>query len=328
MGFYTMKDYENILFDTIKIKLPANVLSVISELSAVFVETSNSNQSVNGNSKSDFNSGSGTNYNRNHSRKMPNHYKKDSGNNSGESWEKMRAFKATKIEKSEGGINDIRIALNKISKTNYTVQKDLILTHILELKTQNTESFDEIIHRVGMNIFTIVSTNHFYSELYATLYKELITEYSIFYDILNGFIEKYTDTVKQITYVDPNVDYDRHCEYNKSNDSRKSFTLFIVNLMKNGVLEKPRILHLIDELQRILFSYVDMPGRINEVEEIVENVFLFITKSYKTQEHAEWKDILSNVETFSKFKLKEKTSISSRALFKTMDILDAITKAK
>ena len=60
--------------------------------------------------------------------------------------------------------------------------------------------------------------------------------------------------------------------------------------------------------------------------EIMENIFLLITKSYTKSEETEWSPILENVQKFSKFKVKEKVSISSRSLFKSMDILDVIAK--
>ena len=344
MGFYNLKDYENIIFDTIKIKLPTNILSIISELNTMFYESSTTT-STPVSKPSIHNGDSGL---RNRQRKYTNNYNKQSQPNMNESWEKMKIFKATKIEKSNGVdkvINDIRIALNKISKSNYTIQKELIFEHIRELSTMcdkhndndddsetqtsnvdNASNFDVSLHRVGVSIFNIVSTNHFYSELYSTLYKELIEKYNIFYEILQTFIVNYMDSIKEIKFVDPNVDYDKHCEYNKMNDSRKALAHFIVNSMKNEILPKSFVINLIYELQTILFEYIDIPERMYEVEEIMENIFLLITKSYTKSEETEWSPILENVQKFSKFKVKEKVSISSRSLFKSMDILDVIAK--
>ena len=87
------------------------------------------------------------------------------------SWENIRSFKITKIDKKEGTdkiMNDIRICLNKMSNKNYDTQK----TSIFELlSSMDSESEKE---KVAITIFDIASTNKFYSEMYAKIYKELI----------------------------------------------------------------------------------------------------------------------------------------------------------
>ncbi len=241
-------------------------------------------------------------------------------------WEGAGSFKPTQIKSKEGiekNIDEFRILLNKISSKNYETQKESIISKMEAiLSLDSTEDPQKI---AGI-IFDIASTNKFYSELYADLYVELIGKFSIFSELLDGFIQKYTDTLYKIHYVDHNVDYDGFCNYTKTNDLRKAMASFIINLMKKGVLEKQHIQSLITDIQKLLSKYMAEDDRTNEVDEIIENMFLFITMSKKELENGEeWgNNILPFVRTISKMKSKEQKSLSSRAIFKCMDILDKL----
>jgi hypothetical protein len=252
--------------------------------------------------------------------------------NPDKTWEKVKPFKTTVIDKKEGidkRINEIRICLNKISNKNYDVQKESIIQSMEGIQSDmDDDEEEELIKtaqlKVATAIFDIASTNKFYSALYAILYKELNDRFSIFREILGGFIEDYLKNIQSIEYVDSNTDYDKYCLNNKENDKRKAMSVFIVNLMKNGILEKERVLHIIKQVQEMVLKYIETPGKLNEVEEITENIFLFITTAkddFDYTKDGEWKTLLENVKKCSKMKSKEHASLSSRAVFKYMDIL-------
>jgi hypothetical protein len=245
-------------------------------------------------------------------------------------WDNVRVpvFVPTKIETKEGiekQINDFRVLLNKISSKNYETQRDLIFNKINEIVSGNEEAD---LEKIASTIFDIASANKFYSDLYADLYVELINKYEIFDDLLNGLLEKYYDSLKNIHYVDHNVDYDGFCNYTKTNDLRKAMASFIVNLMKKGAVEKEKVLTLILSIQKLLREYIDSDNRSNEVDEIIENLFLLLTQSYSTMNKEEkWlSNILPQINELSKLKSKDCKSLSSRAVFKCMDILDNLKK--
>jgi hypothetical protein len=72
---------------------------------------------------------------------------------------------------------------------------------------------------------------------------------------------------------------------------------------------------------------MDEVNKINEIEEITENLFIMITSS-KTECCSEdkWNTIAENIKVCSQLKVKEKKSLSSRAVFKYMDIYDCLKK--
>lgn len=250
-------------------------------------------------------------------------------------WENVRtpAFMPTKIQTKEGiekQINDFRILLNKISAKNYETQRDLIFSKMDEILLTNEENSDTDLEKIASTIFDIASANKFYSDLYADLYVELINKFEIFDDLLDGLLDKYYESLKNIHYVDHNIDYDGFCNYTKTNDLRKAMASFIINLMKKGAVEKEKVLSLILSIQKLVREYVDSENRSNEVDEIIENLFLLLTQGNLTLRSEEkWtSDILLYLRELSTLKSKDCKSLSSRAVFKCMDILDNLKSLK
>lgn len=247
-------------------------------------------------------------------------------NDSFEDWNTQRSFKPTIIEKKEGAekiITDVRVCLNKISAKNYDSQKEQIvnLIHLL------IEEGDENFPKIGNSIFESASNNKFNSSVYSYLYKDILALFPNIKETFDIFFNEYIENIKEIHYVDSNVDYDKYCEYNKKNDKRKAISTFLSNLVINSVLEKEKASEIIFYLQKTIIEYMETENKTNEIEEITENMYLFITilnHLYKQDE--EWQTIVEPVKRFSKLKVKEKKSLSSRAIFKYMDILEAIEK--
>jgi predicted transcriptional regulator len=328
--FYNLNDFNNILFDDFQYKLPESVYDIIHQLSAKLGVSVN-REKEGGKEKS-------TEYHkpRNHKRNHNSAFMSDEGKNE-DSWAQLRSFKSTVMEKKTEGVektmNDIRSCLNKISAKNYDSKKNEIIEYINSLSEQTLSETDEIhiknrkeIEKIANNIFEIASTNKFFSELYAELYKSLVEQFEIFQDILNSFIINFTDTMHNIQYVDPNEDYDKFCAYNKLNDIRKATVVFIVNLAKKGVLEPETLISISSKTFSILMENINQPNNINEVEEITENIFLLVTQSVSILKlQSGWTEILENIKTLSQLKVKDRPSMSSRAIFKYMDIMDKLT---
>ena len=223
------------------------------------------------------------------------------------------------------------MCLNKISNKNYETQRDAIIQYIKEItenKQEQSESQAETeVLKIKKSIFEIASTNKFYSELYALLYKDLINTFESFKENIEPFINEYIDSIQNINYVDPKVDYDKYCEYNKENDKRKAMSAFIVNLSKNDIIEKNIVVNKIIYLEDLVLKYCDIENKTNEVEEITENLFILITKSLTEMiNEPDWEIVINNIKHLAQMKTKEHKSLSSRALFKFMDILDFIKK--
>jgi hypothetical protein len=237
------------------------------------------------------------------------------------------AFIVTKIEPKEGlekDINDIRISLNKISSKNYDSQKDIILQHMSRID-------DEIsLQKIAQFIFDIASSNKFYSELYADLYQELISISYIFKSILDEYVSTYKLTIDNIKYVDSEIDYDGYCSYVKENDKRRAMATLFMILSARDILDSNIMLSMIEYFQSIMLQYIELEGKSLECEEISEIIFILVSNgnsnSVLTSQDIWNNSIIPNVLKISQYKVKEHKSLTSRTVFKQLNLKDFLTK--
>jgi hypothetical protein len=244
-------------------------------------------------------------------------------------WDAIRAFQTTQKHVSEGiqkNVDNIRGFLNKITDTNEEAMTKDIKAEISQLIEHDTSN--ENMMKIGYSIFNIASSNSFYSALYARLFKCLMKDYDIFKKIFEDNFKEFMNLFESIEFVDPKKNYDKFCEYTKSNDKRRAMSLFVVNLMINHVIGEDEIIEIINQLQTLILSYLRKPEKSNEVEELTENLFIIVTKSKsyldKGATKAAWESIIKNIEfiTILKPKMKEYPSITNKTIFKHMDIFE------
>uniref|UniRef100_A0A6C0HYI1 MIF4G domain-containing protein n=1 Tax=viral metagenome TaxID=1070528 RepID=A0A6C0HYI1_9ZZZZ len=315
---YSLNDFNELLFsESFSYSLDNETIKNIENLAQILGISLNSSVSTMSNSNYDY-----------PVRKPRINANRSSSNNIGrkvleESW-LQPVFKTTVIEKKEGTMPEIHTCLNKLSEKNYDNNKTILLELIRKEDISN-------LPEIANNIFDIASTNKFFSEIYAKLYKELLTEFDIFDNILQTFLTNFCDTMRNIVYVDPTKNYDDFCAYNKKNDSRKATSMFITNLVKKEVLSVETLANIIIQIQTIMKEYMETANRTNEVEEITENLFLLITPNsalLKTWALDQWNDLLANIQIISQCKAKDHASLTSRAIFKHLDMLDSFQNVK
>jgi hypothetical protein len=249
-------------------------------------------------------------------------------------WEVIRAFQTTQKHVSEGiqkNVDNIRGYLNKITDANEEAMTKDIKAEISQLIEHDTSH--ENMMKIGYSIFNIASSNSFYSALYARLFKSLMSDYDIFKKIFEDNFKEFMSLFESIEFVDPKKNYDKFCEYTKTNDKRRAMSLFVVNLMINNIISEDEIIQIIKQLQTLISSYLRKPEKANEVEELTENLFIIITKSKdylgKDETKSSWESIITNIEfvTVLKPKMKEYPSITNKIIFKHMDIFEEISSS-
>ena len=249
-----------------------------------------------------------------------------------DNWNAGKSFKTTPKLVKDGvdkNITDIRMALNKLTTKNYNNQKEVIIQLITQIIQEEPETDDEKTQQITKIIFDIASSNKIMSELYAELYKTLIGQFNQFQKNMLELLNNYKTSFNDIHFVDPNIDYDGYCKYTKTNDVRKSMTLFIVNLMCKQVIDENSVMDTIVYLENLFIKYAEETDRKNEVEEITENLFILLTQgAVVLKNSAEWTEkILPNIRylcTLKKTDGDKYPSMTNRATFKYMDILDAL----
>jgi hypothetical protein len=262
---------------------------------------------------------------------------------------------SSKFEAKDGiekTIQEIRICLNKLTDKNYAKHRDDIKDKMKSIQNQNenaggsedsgdsgaVENSEEEWKKVATILFDIASTNKFFSKIYAQLYLELMEEFAIFQDILYDFMEGFVAKIQTIHYVDPDKDYDSFCQYTKQQDERKATTGFIVHLSvgilsseKKGGEIAEKLKEIVLTLTKKVVELIDKEQSTNEVEEITEILYLcfslgdkVILEQWKKTE--DWDGFLEQWAVLSKMKVKEHKSLSSRALFKFLDIQNIVSK--
>lgn len=228
--------------------------------------------------------------------------------------------KPTTVLSQENKVNPftaIKLLLNKVSPKNY-------LDCVDKLDGMVSQFFEEAdFQKVAELVFEIASTNRFYTSLYADIYSHLInTTLSTSTITGENFFYKYYETVygtflgkfDTLTYVDPDVDYDQFCLMNLENEKRKSLSTFLVCLMKNGIAPREHTENILRVLIEKIEAFIAEPNRVNEVDEIVENINCI----YSPQHH--YDSFHPKLQQLSTIKFKQFPSISSKTLFKLQDI--------
>jgi hypothetical protein len=155
----------------------------------------------------------------------------------------------------------------------------------------------------------------------------------VYKDVIQTNFDQFKALFKTIEHAEAKKDYTRFCEVNKTNDKRRAMSLFIINLMKEGVVATSKIVDIVQQLQTLIQEHLRQSDRANEVEELTENLFIILKDAHPflRVEHAdEWTAIMQEVEYNSKLKPKNAKypSITNKTIFKHMDILDECKKQK
>lgn len=244
-------------------------------------------------------------------------------------WEIIRRFQATELHKREGidaHLDSIRSDLNKITDKTFDEVFVALCTRIDQL----TDVSD--IQTVGAAIFNTASSNHFFSAVYARLFHQLLQKYdAVFKGVFETNFDQFIGLFGSIEHADAKKDYTRFCEVNKTNDKRRAMGLFIVNLMKVGVVTTMQTLDIVQQLQTLIQEHMRQSDRANEVEELTENLFIILKDAHPhlSRSHkAEWEAVVLEIEFNSKLKPKNAKypSITNKTIFKHMDILDELKK--
>jgi hypothetical protein len=244
-----------------------------------------------------------------------------------EDWETIRTFQTTKIETKTGiaaEFDMIRGTINKMTDKNYVEMRNKIIEIIEKFVSENSDS---VLSTIGENIFDIASSNRYYSKIYADLYSDLSSKFDFIKQQYVANLNRFTELFNNIEYVDSAVNYDKFCEINKINEKRKSLASFYVNLMNCGVISKNEILSITRNLLAKIYEYISLENKKNEVDELTETIAILYKKDLYENDDGEYEriegySISEIVEKIANSKVKDYKSLSNKALFKFMDLID------
>ena len=323
---YSLKDINDIIFNGFEISLPNETLSMISELalqvgSPTYIRTPTFYKKEHPNK----NNGSGSYDDNSGGFKKNKRGNRSSLDGNDDDWESIRSFQATKLEQKVGidaQIDLLRSSLNKMSDKNYNDSYGKITEILNQLIKEETSP--ENMLKIGNAIFEIASNNRFYSKLYADLYTSLIHNYEIMRTIFETNLNSFMELFNFIEHADPDQDYDKFCKVNKNNERRKAFSLFFVNLKKNGIISESRIIELIYGLFEQLTSFILIENKKDEVDELTENIAILYDKKLfeKCSNKIVDETFPQIINRLAHSKVKTYPSLSNKSIFKFMDLIE------
>jgi hypothetical protein len=217
--------------------------------------------------------------------------------------------------------------LNKLTDKSYLDIREKIVKSIDSiLEVENDTVL--LCKTIGQVIYDISSGNKFYSKIYTEMYTELVTKYDWLRPILDKKICEYIGLFKTIEYFDPDKDYDKFCDMNKQNERRRANALFFVNLAINGFIPKKTVITMLKTLLEMMLELIEQPNKKNEVDEITETIALLFNKDimdddYDASEFIINGQTIENIITMiAKSKSKDYKSLSNKAIFKYMDLIE------
>ena len=181
---------------------------------------------------------------------------------------------------------------------------------------------DEVYRKVGNIIYELSATNKFYSKIFAELFTELCGKYTWLMSLFN---EKYLNIMEQY--------YDGFCEMNKQNDKRRSITTFIKSLANNQFIKNKNVVIILKKLLVMVCNMINTPEKKNEVDELTENIAILFDKTIIEnvinndvknidELYINGKTIIETINSLAKSKAKDHLSLSNKAIFKFMDLIE------
>ena len=248
-----------------------------------------------------------------------------------ENWKKREEFKATIIAKKEGYENllgELKKFLNKLTTANYDTQVESIIETVKSIIALGDDDDDDdkinlVLTQTTEVILQVACSNKYYSGLYAKLFMRLVDIHMQFLEEKGRICDKFATALQEIEIVDPNVDYDRFCIVNKKNDERRAMMLFIINMYKMGGCTMAELSSIIIKIDEMIHSHVSASTFIEYTNELTEIMNIFVTNMVsEIKTNKEWVFVKDRIVDYSKYKTKDYPGMSSRTIFKYMDMVD------
>jgi hypothetical protein len=245
-----------------------------------------------------------------------------------ENWKKREEFKATVIAKKEGYENllgELKKFLNKLTTANYDTQVESIIETVKSIIAldDDDEKIQAALTQTTEVILQVACSNKYYSALYAKLYMRLVDIHEQFLEEKGRVCDKFLNALQEIEIVDPNVDYDRFCAVNKKNDERRAMMLYIINLYKTSGCSIAELSSVVIKIDEMIHNHVSESSFIEYTNELTEIMNIFVTNMVtEIKSNKEWVFVKDRIVDYSKYKTKDYPGMSSRTIFKYMDMVD------
>ena len=244
-----------------------------------------------------------------------------------DAWESIRNFQTTEFIKKKEldiNINKIRKNLNILTLENLDMISENIIKEFEEV--ESTKTLNDL-YILGEEFNKICTANMLYSNIYAKIFNNLYSKYSILNNILSTNINNLDDRLNNIIFISPDENYNKFCDNNKFNEFTRSITAFIVSLYKENIVKLDIIYNRIFLILNICDKYLLEEQKKNEFDELSEILYILVPSTFNDIKK-ENIDIATNIYNkileISEMNIKKYPALTNKCIFKFMDILDII----
>lgn len=269
--------------------------------------------------------------NNNHNYKKDNIKKKRTKNPkplSDKEWETIRSFEETKMKKIQEGIEKdislITTQFNKLTNDTFEVCSSEI-NDILENLTKVAKKEDMFI--VCNNLFEIASSNRFYSRVFAKLLANIINTFELMKEVFYDNFKHFMDSFQEFEYINPEEDYDGFCELNKKNERRVAYAACIGNLVNESIIDVNEVITIITRLFEMFYNTIKEENKKYVSEQIINIIEVIISSCLQNiKQHPNFEEHINNeLQNIVRLKRREYASLSSKSIFKIMELNDVIS---
>ena len=252
--------------------------------------------------------------------------KKVNENTTSSSWETIRNFKTTTLDKNMDGLeaqmDQIRSYLNKLTGDNYEEISNEIKLVIKDI-VENNE--DDYLTTIGVSIFEIGSANRFLSKVYVKLYKELIKTYPVMKNVCVSNFDSFSSLFETFECGDAKEDYDKFCDIMKKNEKRKALSKFLMICVEYEIIELEKMEKIMLDFIKKIHLYIDEKENENALDEIAANLVIMIQSSVSSfklmKSH---RNIFKDIEIISGYNVRNYPGLSNKTSFKFLDMVEEL----
>jgi hypothetical protein len=247
-----------------------------------------------------------------------------------EEWDTLRTFEETKMKKIREGVDkDIALIISHLNKlTNDTYE--ICYGEICEIldKLKDIANKEDML-LVCKNIFEISSSNKFYANIFAKLLADIIYKYPLMKETFKKNYDNFAEYFKEFEFIDPDEDYDGFCDVNLRNEKRRAYACCIAHLVNEGIISNITMIKHISSLMDDFYKIINEENKKYVSEQVIEIVSIMISVTYKNiiNEEEFEEVVLDNINNIKNLKIRDYPSLTSKCIFKMMDLQDTINKS-
>lgn len=228
---------------------------------------------------------------------------------------------------------NIKVALNKLSRPNYEKLKGEILAEFAQAAAVPPEGEadasppEDFLKTLLQEVFAIMGKTReaAMSALYAELWQELNGPQAA--EVVEAELLKYRNDVFAVKVLNPETDNDAFCEYQKAVSERRGRAAFLTNLVCRGVVCREAgvaiLQYLVDAVEAGVANVAQ--NRKAHVEEGVEHILLIVhTGLAMWTADATWPGIRDRLVDLSRVVIAERPNMTNRVKFKLQDLLAGV----